>query len=261
MIIDYHIHTKASADATGEMEEYIKKAEEKKIDEIGFSDHILLHSIRGYPRMSVKSMPAYVKHFLGLKRQTKLPIRLGAEIDFVADDIDKAREFIQKYPFDYVVGSAHFIGEWLIDHPAQAFEYSKRDVVQVYEEYFSLVRKLCESRVFDILAHPDLIKVFGHRPKTDFSDILTETAEAMARSRICAEINTKGLRRPCNELYPSEQFLKILHAHGIPVSFGSDAHEPNDVGRDFKAAIKLAKRVGYAHICKFDRRKRTLVEI
>jgi len=88
-----------------------------------------------------------------------------------------------------------------------------------------------------------------------------EAAETMAKSNICVEINTSGLRRPCSEIYPSEQFLKIIHSHDIPIVFGSDAHEPNDVGKNFKEAIKLAKKAGYTHACVFDSRKKVFVRI
>jgi histidinol-phosphatase (PHP family) len=139
--------------------------------------------------------------------------------------------------------------------------FSKTDTWQVYDEYFSLVRSAASSRLFDVLGHPDLIKIFGAKPKTDFSNILVETAETLAESNVCIEINTRGLRRPCQEIYPSEQFLRILHRHNVQVTFGSDAHVPEDVGRDFKEAIKLAKRVGYTHTCIFDRRERASVRI
>jgi histidinol-phosphatase (PHP family) len=106
-----------------------------------------------------------------------------------------------------------------------------------------------------------LIKIFGFTPKTDFSHILIEAAEAMAEFNVCAEINTSGLRRPCHEIYPSEQFLKILHDHDVPIVFGSDAHEPEDVGKNFAEAVKLAKKVGYTQVCVFKRREREFVKI
>lgn len=261
MVIDYHIHTKASPDADGSIEEYIKRAKENNIDEIGFSEHIILHNVDGFPYMPIQLMPAYVRHFLYFKETSELPIKLGVEIDFAPCDIEKIKGFIQKYPFDYVIGAVHFIGDWPIDHPSQIQEYSKRDILQIYEEYFNLVKKLCECRLFDILAHPDLIKIFGFRPKGDFSNILYETAEIMAKSNICAEINTRGLRRPCSEIYPSEQFLKMLHNLGVPIVFGSDAHKPNDVGRNLADAVALAKKVGYTCAYIFNLRRRESVEI
>jgi histidinol-phosphatase (PHP family) len=259
--MDYHVHTEASPDAKGSMEEFVKKAKKANINEIGFSDHILLSHVSGYPCMPVHLMPAYVQKFLKTKENSELPIKLGVEIDFIPSDVEKIREFIQKYPFDYVIGAVHFIGNWAVDYPPQIHEYSKRDILQIYKEYFSIIKKLCACGLFDVLAHPDLIKIFGFKPKSDFSNILIETAETMAKSNICAEINTSGLRRLCSEIYPSEQFLKIIHNYDIPIVFGSDAHEPNNVGKNFKEAIKLAKKAGYTSACMFDNRKKTSVRI
>jgi histidinol-phosphatase (PHP family) len=153
------------------------------------------------------------------------------------------------------------IGDWIIDEPSEMGEYSRRGALQVYSDYFNLVNCMVKTRLFDTLAHPDLIKIFGVRPKESFSHILEETAEVIAESNICVEINTRGLRRPCHEIYPSEQFLAILHKHAVPIAFGSDAHVPEDAGRDFKAAIRLARKVGYTQMYTFDRRHRTLVEL
>lgn len=261
VIMDYHVHTKASPDAKGNMKEYIRKAKEQKIDEIGFSDHITLRYTNGYPTISVQRMAEYVQDFLAFKAESDLPVKLGVEMEFLPDEIDKTREFIRNCPFDYVMGAVHYIGKWLVDSHSQLQEYEKRDILRVYEEYFGLVRKLCTCRLFDSLAHADLIKMFGFRPKCDFSYILRETAETIAESNICVEINTAGLRRPCAEIYPSEQFLRMLHGNGVPIVFGSDAHEPNDLGRDFEEAVMLAKRVGYEEACVFNNREKALIRI
>jgi len=256
MMADYHIHTKASPDARGTMEECVEEARKRGIDEIGFSEHLLIKQPMCRSDPFIQSLPVYVREFLDFKEKSEFPIKLGIEVDFFSDEVEKIRRLIKNYPFDYVIGSVHVIGNWVIDDPSEMVEYSRRDALQVYEEYFSLVRKSVQSGLFDILAHPDLVKIFGARPSKDYSRLLVETAEEMAESNVCAEINTRGIRRPCQEIYPSEQFLQILHKHDVPIVFGSDAHEPSDVGRHFEDAVKLARRVGYTHACIFDHRER-----
>jgi len=228
-VADYHVHTKASPDAEGSMKEYVRRAEQKKVEEVGFSDHIFLRHLDGYPDFLVNAMPAYVRNFLAFKKKVEMPVKLGAEVDFFPDSIGKTGAFLRKYPFDYVIGSVHVIGDWLVDDPLTKDEYSRRGPFQVYEEYFRLVSAMCASRLFDVLGHPDLIKIFGIRPEEDLTQIYENTAETIARSNMCAEINASGLNRPCREIYPSEQFLKILHDHDVPIVFGSDAHKPNDL--------------------------------
>ncbi len=259
--MDYHIHTKASPDARGTMEEYIGKAQGQSITEIGFSDHVTLHHVGVFQaNLSEQFMQTCIQDFLVLKEKSELPIKLGAEIDFFPEKIENIREFIQRYPFDYAIGAVHFVGHWMVDSRSQIEEYKKRDMLQVYEEYFGLVQQLCACQLFDSIAHVDLIKIFGFKPRQDFSNILKETAEVIAKSNVCVEINASGLRRPCAEIYPSEQFLRILHSHDVPIVFGSDAHEPNDVGRNFKEAVDLAKKVGYAEACTFDHRAKNFVK-
>lgn len=259
--MDYHIHTQASPDGKGSMQEYVKKARKKKIDEIGFSDHILLEHLKGRSDFLVRTMPVYVQDFLRFREKSEIPIKLGAEVDFFPDEVERTRKFIQKHPFDYVIGSVHTIDNWTIDEPSAKEEYSKRDPFQTYEEYFRLVRKLCKCRLFDILGHPDLIKIFGTRPDRDFTQIYEETAAAIAGSNMCVEINPKGLIRPCREIYPNARFLRILHDYDVPITLGSDAHEPNDVGLNLDEAVKLAKKVGYTEACRLSCREKTLVKI
>lgn len=261
MILDYHLHTKASPDAKGSMQEYVKKAIEKNIAEIGFSDHIILKHLNDRSYSLVGSMTAYVEDFLSFKEESKLPIKLGVEIDFFPDKIEKIRHFIREYPFDYVIGSVHVIGEWIIDEPSTVDEYSRRDPLEVYEDYFRLVRQMCTCGLFDVLGHPDLVKIFGVRPDKDICQIYKATAEAISRSGMCAEINSKGLIRPCREIYPSLQFLKILHDSDVPITLGSDAHEPCEVGLNLEEAAGLARKVGYTEISAFRCREKTFIRI
>jgi histidinol-phosphatase (PHP family) len=243
------------------MEECIETAKKRNLNEIGFSEHILFHYVKDYPCMSLQRVPAYINKFNMVKAKTDFPIKLGVEIDFFVDDVEKTREFIQKYRFDYVIGAVHFIGNWGVDYSPHIHEYSKRDLLTIYEDYFDGVKKLCECKLFDILAHPDLIKIFGFKPKNDFSNILIETSEAIAKSNICVEINTRGLRKPCAEIYPSKEFLSRLHTYDVPIVFGSDAHSPDEVGNNFDEALRLAKRTGYNYCCTFSGRERECIRI
>jgi len=256
MIVDYHIHTKFSPDAVGNITDCIREAENKSIDEIGFSEHVILHYERGYPYRSPDAMENYVEEFFEVKSNSMIPIKLGAEIDFFPKDAEKIEDFIQKYPFDYVIGSVHYLGSWSFDSPLQIGEYFKRDISEVYEDYFNTVRELCQSKLFDILGHADIIKIFGFKSNRNLNAILKETAETIARSDMCVEINTSGLIKPCAEIYPSKQFLTLLKKNQVPITLGSDAHKPCDVGRRFDEAKKLIQEVGYEQVCIFEMRRR-----
>lgn len=261
MTADYHVHTKASPDALGSFKEYASIALTHGVEEIGFSDHVMLNGSNDPSSKLQFSMGSHAQEFVAFREEVSLPVKLGVEMDFFPSKIKHIEEFLGKHDFDYTIGAVHCIGEWTIDVCSQMMEYERRDVKQVYEDYFVLVRELCSLKIFDILAHLDLIKIFDYRPQTDWSQILDETAEAIASSGICVEINTAGLRRPCKEIYPSEQFLTALQRLGVPIVLGSDAHRPDQLGMDFGRAISLAKKVGYTDLCTFERRKRGSVRI
>jgi histidinol-phosphatase (PHP family) len=126
MIVDYHIHTKASPDAEGSMQQFAKQVKRKGINEIGFSEHVRLRHPRGFPDFFVQLMPTYVESFLKFKQKSELPVKLGVEIDFFSDQVEEIGEFVRKYPFDYVIGSIHVIGDGVIDDPSKVDEYLKR---------------------------------------------------------------------------------------------------------------------------------------
>jgi histidinol-phosphatase (PHP family) len=254
--MDYHLHTKASPDGAGDLEDFIKEAVRKGIDEIGFSEHLF-----DRPAHPMGFLDKYVSDFLEIKKNSAIPIRLGAEIDFFPEEIDMVKELLGEYPFDYVIGSVHYLDNWPIDSRSQMQAYFRRDILQVYKDYFEAVRKLCRTRLFDTLGHADIVKIFGFKPDRDITSILKETTEAIASSGMCVEINTAGLIRKCAEIYPSRQLLQMLKDRNVPITLGSDAHRPQDVGRSFDKAFELSKQVGFTHFCIFEARRRSLVEI
>jgi histidinol-phosphatase (PHP family) len=159
------------------------------------------------------------------------------------------------------VGSVHFIGDWLIDSEEQIYEWKRRDIDHVYQQYFSLVQNMAKSGLFDIVGHLDLVKKFNFRPKNDISGLMLETIEIIGKSKMCVEVNTGGLRKPCHEIYPSENLIKTCFDHGLPITLGSDAHSPQEVGADFDKTADFLRKIGYTEIVRFTRRKREFVRL
>jgi len=259
---DYHVHTSLSGDAKGELLECVRVAATKKLEEIGISDHFAPPKLRdklSFP-LNYRELPDYVKKVDEVKRKLKEPIKLkvGVEVDFVPDFASEIKEALKGLPFDYVIGSVHFIDGWAFDDPKYVLEYQKWDSVKLYDRYFMAVQACAESKIFDVVGHPDLIKKFGCKPRTDITDLYLATAKVFKKNDVCIEVNTSGLRHPCNEIYPAKQFLKICYDEGVQITFGSDAHAPEDVGKDFDKALSLAKEVGYEHTAMFTQRKKQL---
>lgn len=258
MRIDYHIHT-ISSDGRKDFSDYVDEAVKRKIDEIGFSDHIYIKKADW--SMDFANLRNYVNNINSLKETSKISIKTGLEVDFVPLKMDELVRTINKFNLDYVMGAVHFIGDWLIDSDRQIEEWKRRDVDQVNQQYFALVQNMAESGLFDIVAHLDLVKKFNFRPKKDITDLLLETVETVSKSKMCIEVSTGGLRKPCHEVYPSEKLLKMCFDIGLPVTLGSDAHSPEEVGADFDRAVDLLRKIGYNEIIRFARRKREFVEL
>ncbi|MEE9260745.1 MAG: histidinol-phosphatase HisJ [Candidatus Scalindua sediminis] len=262
-MIDYHVHTKLCGHATGEMVDYVREAIRGGLDEIGFSDHLPMKGGKeDNLTMTLDELPNYVDEVMSLRKSfPEIQIKLGIEADYVPGNESYIKDILAGYSFDYVIGSVHYIGTWAFDHPEKLDEWDKKEVDLVYKEYFELLRKSARTSLFDIIGHCDLVKKFGHRPSTGLSKELNDTAQVFKEHKVALEINTSGLRKPVNEIYPSYETLRLYQKYGIPIVFGSDAHAPRDVGRDFDKAISLAKQAGYKEFVTFESRKKVAYKL
>lgn len=256
--VDYHTHTPLCGHASGTPEEYIRAAVDRSFAEIGFSDHAPLpESMREGITMRPEDAEKYISaieagrdHF----RDT-IPVKLGFEIDYpLQPSFD--RRFLADPRFDYLIGSCHYIDGWGFDHPREAAEFEKRDIDAVYADYYRIMYDLVRSGMFNIVGHFDLVKKFGHRAKGAFRTEIARLAAECARRDIAVEINTAGLRKPVGEIYPSDYIIEILFEHNTPVTLGSDAHEPGEIGYAFDAAIEKLRKAGYTKISGFSKRRR-----
>jgi histidinol-phosphatase (PHP family) len=258
MRLDYHMHTLFS-DGKGEMAEYVKKAAQNKIDEIGFSDHVHVH--KEVWSMEPANLSKYMDSIRRLRKTAQISVKAGLEVDFVPATTQSLMPTINQHDFDYLMGSVHYIGNWLVDSEREIEEWKRRDVDQVYGQYFHLVQDMVGTRLFDIVGHLDLVKKFNFRPKNDLNDLMLQTVQTVRQSGMCIEINAGGLRKPCHEIFPSEKLLRMCFENGIPITLGSDAHSPNDVGAGLEEAVNFARKIGYDEIVRFTNRKRDFVQL
>lgn len=249
--------------ATGEMRDYVERAIDIGLAEIGFSDHMpLLHTFDSTLTMSWDELPFYIADVKKLKEEyRRIEIKLGIEVDYVKGREAELKSLIDDFDFDYVLGSVHFLEGWGIDDRRYIDNYQNYDILDLYKRYFSLVDEAARSGLFDIIAHPDLIKKYGFRPESDISEIYEETAKSIAEADVAIEISSAGLRKPVKEIYPTQNFIDICFRRGVPIVVGSDAHHPNDVGRDFNFLLESAAKAGYDKIASYTKRKRSFLAI
>ncbi len=265
MLVDYHTHNYLCKHADGKLEEYIQHAIKIGLNEIGCADHSPMPNnwdieVRMYEEQFWNEYKPTVLE-LKEKYNDKISVKFGLEGDFFPGTETWVKEFLAKSEFDYVIGSVHYLGEWGFDNPIFVHRYEEQDIDSVYISYYEHIRRSAQSKLFDIIGHCDLVKKFGHRPKKNMEEIWRETFKVIKEADIAVEINTSGARKPVKEFYPSEQILKIISEYKIPLTLGSDAHTPTDVGRDFDIAKQLIEKYGNGKISIFNKRQRSEVTI
>ncbi|HWQ93272.1 MAG TPA: histidinol-phosphatase HisJ family protein, partial [Clostridia bacterium] len=171
------------------------------------------------------------------------------------------RDLAARHPWDYFIGSVHYVSDdWAIDNPNMVSSWQSRDPMEVWTAYFERLTLAAESGLFEIIGHADLCKRFNFYPKQDCTPLFTRFLEAAKTSGTAIELNTAGLRKDCKEIYPSPAILRLASSIGVPITFGSDAHTPGDVGKNFAEAIALARSAGYTRCVRFTGRKKVEVE-
>ncbi len=256
MIVDLHNHTILCNHASGSIEAYVQKAIEQKIDIFGFSDHAPT-TLDTY-RMRFDEMEFYENDILHVKREyaSEITILLGYEVDFLEGFIDPR---VLKRTVDYFIGSVHYLGQWGFDNPEFIGEYQNRDIDTIWEDYFGAIEAMADKRLFDIVGHIDLMKVFNFLPKKDIRLLAKNAIKAIKKADMVVEINAAGFRKPINEAYPSSALMEMLAESDIPITFGSDAHTPEHIGFKREESVALAQRYGYKKCATFESRERIMV--
>jgi len=274
LLTDYHLHLRPDdLGSTTERyftqdnaERYREAASERGIEELGVAEHVYRftaaldvwqHDL--WRRHAVDDLDAYT----GFVRE-ETDLRLGIEADFIPGREDRMASLLESRDWDYVVGSIHFLGD-------EAIDYDKYDVWtrasspdKVWRTYFEWLGEAARTRMFDILAHPDLVKVWGAerpRPDGDLRRFYELAMDGIAESGIAIEVSTAGLRKPVGELYPATAFLEMCLEAGNPVALSSDAHTVDQVGFGYDRALEALDRLGVTELAVFDRRERRLEPI
>jgi histidinol-phosphatase (PHP family) len=247
-LIDYHLHVVAHGDRPMTVENilaYCEVAKARGIRQMGITEH---------DRYLEEIDLASFQEARELSRDVEL--RLGIEIDFVPGKEEEMDRFATELPYDYVIGSVHRVAGEEVDHPDHKEIYEKWDTYDLYEAYYENVRKAALSGRFDVLGHPDLIKIFRRFPDRDITEMLEETADAVAESGIVVDVNAAGLRKPIGEIYPSRIFLEMFHRRGVPIILSSDAHAPEEVASGYDRSLRLVRSAGYSEVVTFKDRER-----
>jgi HisJ family histidinol phosphate phosphatase len=288
-VLDYHLHLwphgeRDSAVTTEQLAAYCRRAGAVGITEIAVTEHLfrfvqadsllgkfweadpdpaLRQSMATYWRDHARAdLDAYVHSVLEAKG-AGLPIALGLEVDYYPGRMDDVARLLEGYPFDVLLGAVHWLGAWRFDDLGDApslAEWRRRGVEDTWAAYTEALVELAESGVCDVLAHPDLVKVAGHRSKAP-DELYDRMAEAAARSGMAAEVSSAGWRKPVGEVYPAPPLLARFRALGVPVTTASDAHGLPDVADRSDELRQVLRAAGYDALCGFRKRQPRLIPV
>jgi histidinol-phosphatase (PHP family) len=257
VIADYHMHLRnqrSEIDHTvAAAERFCEVAAERGVDEIGFSEHVYyfrqtrsLWTVPYQTERCVYDLDAYCEAVVEAKARG-LPVKLGLEVDYVQGREDETRTLLEPYPWDYLIGSVHFIDGHGIDGPPPLVEAV--GVEETWRRYEATLSAAAASGLFDTLAHPDVVKMFGPTLEWAWEDLI------QALDGVCLEVSSAGLHKRHGRLYPEPGLLAAARRAGVSITLASDAHTPQDVGRDLDRAIAHAREAGYDKVTVFEGRR------
>jgi histidinol-phosphatase (PHP family) len=275
MLTDYHVHlrrddldeTPADRFFTAEnAERYRTVAAERGISELGVAEHVYrftqaldVWDHEFWRECARDDLDAYCEF---VREETDL--RLGIEADFVPGREDRMAALLEPRDWDYVVGSVHFLGNAAVDYDRYDVWTTGESPDKVWRRYFEWLGEAAMSGLFDILAHPDLVKHWGRErpwPERDPRYYYEIAMEGIAESGIAVEVSTAGLRKPVGEIYPAPAFLEMVIDAGNPIALSSDAHVPDQLGHGYDTALELLDSMGVRDLAVFERRTRRLEPI
>ncbi len=261
-MIDYHIHSRLCRHAEGEIYQYVEAAIERGIREIGFAEHIPIPGLDDPTgRMVIEDWAVYVSDvFSAREAYPEITIRFGIEADYLPEFLPYVEDFLRAFPFDYVIGSVHFIGDWDFSNMAFRHRLQEIGVHELHRRYYALVSEAAASGLFDIIGHFDLPKRLAGALPEELTDVRDEALAAVRRAGLALDVNTSGLRK-ADDIYPAPPVLEQAFRLGIPITLGSDAHRPDEVAADFAPTVDRLKTIGYRDCLGFSQRKSYMVAL
>ena len=190
-----------------------------------------------------------------------LKIRAGIELDNDPASSADGRAWVEKNwdKLDFVLGSIHYLerDDQMFDNvPDGAQQFQNRDIDEIYSDYFRRVREIAATGLVDCLAHVDLVKIHGHRPNSRIGDLIEETLDLIRSHNLAIELSTAGWRKPVNELYPSDEIIRLALKKGIPFTIASDAHSHAQLGENYDRLAEKMSMLEVREISVYEKHKR-----
>jgi histidinol-phosphatase (PHP family) len=274
VLTDYHVHLRPDDEGTpaseyftdANVDRYRSTAAERGIDELGVSEHVHRFvqalEVWDHPFWQASArddLDAYCEFVRGQDG-----LKLGIEADFVVGREDRMANLLEAREWDYIVGSVHFLRDAAVDMRGDWDIWRSADPEKVWARYFETLGEAARSGMFDVIAHPDLVKVWGKgapAPDGDLRRFYEHAMDGIAESDVAIEVSTAGWRKPVAEIYPAPAFLELCLEAGRPVALSSDAHVPEQLGFEYERAVEWLAERGVTELAVFDGRERQMEPI
>ena len=261
-LADCHIHTELCGHATGAPSQMVQAIVDAGLYGAVITEHLPLKSEldpEGIYSMRGDIDILYVEELRDIRFDWDgLDLVIGAEADWISTDSAWTHESVRsarEKGVEVVLGSIHFLDGWAFDDPAHIDEWSAHDVDKVWEHYFTEWSKAVRSGLFDVMAHPDLVKKFGHIASTA-TDYYDEASRVAAEAGVLCEGSTAGWRKPVGQLYPDTLMIELLIQRGVGLTMGSDAHAPDEVAYRFAECARILHDLGARQVAYPQRERR-----
>lgn len=250
LISDYHTHPqvhRVQPFTQALLQPWVDSARARGLSDIAFTDHDRYHSGINFDEIDkLRAANPDVK------------IRTGLELDNDPETSAAGRAWVEKNwdRLDFVLGSVHYLErpDQMFDKvPDGAEQFAGRDIDDIYADYFRRIREIAATGLVDCLSHLDLIKIHGHRPKSPIRDLVSETLDFIAARGLAIELSTAGWRKPVNELYPSDEIIRLAIEKGIRFTTASDAHSHAQLGENYDRLAKKMEALGIREVCVFEK--------
>jgi len=246
---DYHTHPqghRVQPFTQQLLQPWIDSARARGLTDIAFTDHDRYHAGIDFEEID-KLRDA----------NPDIKIRAGLELDNDPETSSAGRAWVEKNwdRLDFVLGSVHYLdrpNQMFDTVPAGAEQFAGRDIDKIYADYFRRICEIAATGLVDCLSHLDLIKIHGHRPKAPIGDLVSETLDFIAARGLAIELSTAGWRKPVNELYPSDEIIRLAITKGIRFTTASDAHSHVQLGENYERLSQKMAEFGIAEVCVFE---------
>ena len=250
MDYDYHIHCLCSPDCQAPVSAQLEAARKGGLTHICFTDHA---DFDGYNASPGDFAARNAQITRTADRFPDLDVRMGVELG-MGDlaYLPQANAFLSSLtPLDFIIGSVHFVDG--MDVYSRAY-FQGREREECYTHYVERIAALVRLWPFSVLGHYDFCAKpapYANRAfrYADAPEQFDRIFRALIEQGKGMEVNASAWRD--DPAWGLDVLTRYRELGGEFVTLGSDAHQPQSVGRRLHEARELARAAGIPYVATY----------